>query len=51
VSKDLLTLISLYKKNAVEATDKPLEISSEGKENIVKKHIKYRCHILLRFYF
>ena len=28
-----------------------LEISSEGKENIVKKHIKYRCHILLRFYF
>jgi len=44
-------IVLLYKKNAVEATDKPLEISSEGKENIVKKHIKYRCHILLRFYF
>ena len=39
------------KKNAVEATDKPFEMSGERKENIVKKHIKYRCHILLRFYF
>jgi len=44
-------IVLLYKKNAVEATDKPFEMSGERKENIVKKHIKYRCHILLRFYF
>jgi len=37
----------LYKKNAVEATDNPFEMSGERKENIVKKHIKYPCYILL----